>query len=1103
MQINSINTNLAAYAAQRNIGVASNATAASVAKLSSGNRITQASDDVAALSIGTSLKTGVSTLRTALLNTSQGASLLQVADGALAQVSEILQRQKSIAVQAGSGTLGSTERAFLDAEFQALTSEIDRIASATNFNGVKLINGALGAASAVTSKATNASEGALRITFDTIADAETVIINGVTITAEADTVDGIEFAVGGTVADTVTNLAARLNLLGTDGSLFGTGVAASVTEVTHARRLALSEAIYEADGNTLVIKSRSGGSISDAFRVATSGTATVNGEGQYSGKTLGTSFNLFTDASSTGITTTGYLVSDTAAAAATPFDVDEALKITIGGVQRTLFTFTADGGSGTGGAYTLQDLANGINANASTTGVKASVVYNGTSYNIRLSHNSLNGVAILDGGDSYRSDTFKLLGANIDLSTGFFADPVGNDSSKSIVSTDGYRDLFDADLTDGNITNATTDIVDAGGAAATPLTTGGVIRATVNGVEYELHTLVAADTLTTITAGINANTATTGIYAVIDQDSGDSDFNIRLYASDPSGVAAASGINILISGTVHATAASTAGTVIANGTSGVTRTANASLTGGADDGLGIGNVAVSSSSTTGDEILTALSTVKAESRVLLTTNASASNTFTFGGKVFYFTSTAVASAAPNEILVGDTIAETLDNAVRTLNRYYEDGHATAAEAYFFKQVDITRDGDALLIKGKKMDDVLTVAGGTVGVSTNVTGSSVTSSTLSNSATTFGVKANGVTNSAFSGTISGFNATYTGTTDQVDLSIQIGDYTYTADNVDMTVSANTTIRFFSNELPDGTSGGYFDLQMRANEIQSFNTQAGADEVAARLDAAFSSMTFLQNRIVSSYVGGGAFSVAGSVTGSLLGTKVTAQLGDFSDLTLTDVKVLAPSGSAIDAIIKLTVGGIEFTSANDIGDTLTSNQRYRFTSSEDVNQFIDFTVGDTAIDLSSDDKAVAFEAALRIALGATDGSAALSFQVGTTSEDSLRVSIGNASTDELYAGAELNVLTQESAGEAVDALDLAIQSITRLRANVGALQSRFNFAAANIESAIQNQDAARGALLDTDIAAESTLYATSQVKLQAGISVLAQANQQMQALLKLIG
>lgn len=160
MALNSINTNIAAYSAQGNIGKASSSASASIARLSSGNRITKASDDVAALAIGTSLRTGVTTLKTALLNASQGTSLLQVADGALSQLSEILQRQKAIATQAGSGSLGGTERGFLNQEFQNLTAEIDRISSTTNFNGVKLLNGGLGTASKF------ASDPALAAAFD-------------------------------------------------------------------------------------------------------------------------------------------------------------------------------------------------------------------------------------------------------------------------------------------------------------------------------------------------------------------------------------------------------------------------------------------------------------------------------------------------------------------------------------------------------------------------------------------------------------------------------------------------------------------------------------------------------------------------------------------------------------------------------------------------------------------------------------------------------------------------------------------------------------------------------------------------------------------------
>jgi flagellin-like hook-associated protein FlgL len=241
----------------------------------------------------------------------------------------------------------------------------------------------------------------------------------------------------------------------------------------------------------------------------------------------------------------------------------------------------------------------------------------------------------------------------------------------------------------------------------------------------------------------------------------------------------------------------------------------------------------------------------------------------------------------------------------------------------------------------------------------------------------------------------------------------------------------------------------------------------------------------------------------VTGSLNGTKLTAQLASFDSLKLSDVQVLAPSGSVLDAKITLTVNGVEYSTQSDIGDTLGANQTYKLVSAEDANEFFEFTVGNTAIDLSTADNAASARAALKEAFGAVSGASGLSFQIGATAEDSLTVTLGSAKTDDLFGGATLSVATQEDAAAASLVLDDALSTITSLRANVGALQSRFNYASANIQASVQNQDAARGELLDTDIANESTSYATSQVKLQAGISVLAQANQQLQALLKLIG
>ena len=137
------------------------------------------------------------------------------------------------------------------------------------------------------------------------------------------------------------------------------------------------------------------------------------------------------------------------------------------------------------------------------------------------------------------------------------------------------------------------------------------------------------------------------------------------------------------------------------------------------------------------------------------------------------------------------------------------------------------------------------------------------------------------------------------------------------------------------------------------------------------------------------------------------------------------------------------------------------------------------------------------------GFSSGSGGLDFQIGIDSQDTIAVQVNAANTAELYAGQTLDLQSKETAVNAGKVLDDAINKVTALRADIGSLQSRFDFAAANLETTIQNTDAARGDFLDADVASESTAFATNQVLLQASISVLAQANQLPQNLLKLIG
>lgn len=183
-----INSNLAAASATRNLSSANSVVQDSIARLSSGNRIVKASDDVAGLSIGTSIKTQVSSLQVALSNTGQARSVLQIGDGALAQINDILSRQKALATQANAGSLGAEQLSFLNSEFVELTSEIDRIVSTTSFNGIVLLNGTIAGDAGVnvaapTATTTNVNEVPADISVGTTVNSYTA--DGVEATGSA------------------------------------------------------------------------------------------------------------------------------------------------------------------------------------------------------------------------------------------------------------------------------------------------------------------------------------------------------------------------------------------------------------------------------------------------------------------------------------------------------------------------------------------------------------------------------------------------------------------------------------------------------------------------------------------------------------------------------------------------------------------------------------------------------------------------------------------------------------------------------------------------------------------------------------------------------
>lgn len=140
MAIN-IRTNLPALTAQRNLDASSNKLNTSYQRLSSGLRINRASDDAAGLAIAENLKAGSSTATVAIRNANDGISVITIADQAVSQIGNVLNRMAELAEQSSNGVVDNTQRSALQNEFSALQSEIERIAVTTKFNGLPLLNG--------------------------------------------------------------------------------------------------------------------------------------------------------------------------------------------------------------------------------------------------------------------------------------------------------------------------------------------------------------------------------------------------------------------------------------------------------------------------------------------------------------------------------------------------------------------------------------------------------------------------------------------------------------------------------------------------------------------------------------------------------------------------------------------------------------------------------------------------------------------------------------------------------------------------------------------------------------------------------------------------
>lgn len=136
-----INTNLASLNTQRNLNTSQSALATSIQRLSTGMRVNSARDDAAGLAIAERMNSQVRGLNVAARNANDGVSLAQTAEGSLGKIGDMVQRIRELAVQSSNATNSADDRASLQSEVAQLKEEIDRVATTTNFNGTKLLDG--------------------------------------------------------------------------------------------------------------------------------------------------------------------------------------------------------------------------------------------------------------------------------------------------------------------------------------------------------------------------------------------------------------------------------------------------------------------------------------------------------------------------------------------------------------------------------------------------------------------------------------------------------------------------------------------------------------------------------------------------------------------------------------------------------------------------------------------------------------------------------------------------------------------------------------------------------------------------------------------------
>jgi flagellin len=303
-----INTNVLALNAQRNLQTSQSSMATALQRLSSGLRINSAKDDAAGLAIAERFSTQIRGLNQAVRNANDGISLSQTAESALGELANNLQRIRELAVQSANSTNSASDRAALDLEVQQRISEVDRIASQTAFNGLKVLDGTFGTsqfqvgANAGETISINLSTGVRANQIGQVATGTGVAVNGSAIT-------------GTSAGLTINGVTIQASVAGPAGAAKGQTAASAYAKAVAINSSGVGGVSATANGATVTTTAFANGSnvVHNGDAAAQTYSLNVNGQDIYSGYSLaaGTGLTASTVASQVNLSsaTTGVTAS--------------------------------------------------------------------------------------------------------------------------------------------------------------------------------------------------------------------------------------------------------------------------------------------------------------------------------------------------------------------------------------------------------------------------------------------------------------------------------------------------------------------------------------------------------------------------------------------------------------------------------------------------------------------------------------------------------------------------------------------------------------------------------------------------------------------------